>query len=60
MVSAGEYSHKIPVTITGEPVLLTNFEDISWHWAEESIKKLENKKIVSGMSENGKLYFKPE
>ena len=60
VVSAGEYSHSIPVTITGEPVLITNFEDISWHWAEESIKKLENKKIVSGIPENGKLYFKPE
>jgi len=59
VVSAGGYSHKIPVSITGE-VQKADFADMSGHWAEADVSALAGSGIVNGIEMDGKMYFYPE
>ena len=55
LVSAGEYTKKIPITVKRD----NPFYDTDSHWAKESIKKVYQAGIVNGVIQNGKPMFMP-
>ena len=56
IVSAGEFKKSIIVKISNE----NPFYDMKSHWAKTAVNSLFKEGIVSGIEENGKLYYNPD
>lgn len=54
-VSAGTHAVTIPVSVTAA----NPFADMGSHWAAEPAKTLYYAGVLTGIQENGKLYFRP-
>lgn len=59
-ISAGNRTKEIPVKISDYPKSPSMFADVDGHWAEDIITQMTGSGIISGMEEDGKMFFKPD
>lgn len=59
-ISAGNRTKEIPVKISDYPKSPSMFADVDGHWAEDIITQMTESGIISGMEEDGKMFFKPD
>lgn len=59
-ISAGNRTKEIPVKISDYPKPPSMFADVDGHWAEDIITQMTESGIISGMEEDGKMFFKPD